>query len=183
MKIKELEEGLYVAQFDRERKLTSPKSSYQTIQDISKEISLVTYGGVNTDVLYREIKNAGFEIDREEICASDDDNIGLRMPNFWPINFGPHSLSTAMYYAKEQIRYASGFDTFPRWNRSARDNLGWISLLEVYDINEIVRDLNEKKINHFSTPRTLMECARYLEGWELARLEDYVYLSQEIEKG
>ncbi len=181
MKIRKIGEGVYVAEFDKRKTLIPGNKPYQKIMDISEAISLGTYGGVNTDVLYQKIKESGFEINREEICASDDDDIELRMPKFWPINFGPHSLSNAMYYIKEQMRYTSGFDSFPEWNRNARDQLGWISLLEVYDIEEVVKDLNIRRVDHFSTPRTLMECVRYLEGWRLDRLKDYAGLSNEIE--
>jgi len=182
MKIKEKDHNIFVIEFDKNRRIGDLKEIYECIGELSKEIGLGTYGGVNTDVLYREIAKVGYNIEREEICASDDDDIGLRMPNFWPINFGKHALSTAMYYVKEQMRYTSGFESFPSWNREARKQLGWISLIEIYDINDVLTDLNERRISYFSTPRTLMECVRFLEDWGMDRLGEYRDYSEEIEK-
>ncbi len=162
----------------------NPLSKQAEVQAILKpafkKINLGTYGGMNTDVFYETLLKRGYPVQREEICPEDDDSIGLRMPNFWPVNQSEWALSTAMYYSFYQIKHLSILDDLSSWNPEARQDFGWVSAVEVYDTTKLVGRLRSEKMDFFTTSLTLMECVRYLEGWGIKRLEAYRDYSNEI---
>ncbi|MBT3304192.1 hypothetical protein HN592_04495 [Candidatus Woesearchaeota archaeon] len=163
------------------QKVTDLTKAHTLLCKAFKERPIGTYGGVNTDTLYEAITRKGYDITREEICAKDDEDVGLHMPNFWPINIGEWAMSIAMYYSYMQMRYTSGFPTFPSWNRQARTEIGWESTIEVYDLNRLTKRLETNEWPFFSSPLTLTECMRHLEGWQMRRLNAYKEYSRKIE--
>jgi len=167
-----IDEGIFKYSFAFS-KLKDALQAQCLINEINKVLYLGTYGGMNTDILYDEYCQIFSDVKRDEICPTDDEDIGLRMPEFWPINLGNDSLSIAMYYCKEQMRYSSGFNNFPNWNTDIRKKYGWNSIVELFNYNNVYQRIIKEKINYFSTPFTLTECMRYLEGWQLERLNVY----------
>lgn len=150
------------------------------LEKVMNLFKIGTYGGLNTDVLYEDLIKKGYNLKREEICPIDDEFIGLRMPNFWPINQGKNAMNIAMYYNWMQMKETMKKENLSEWNREARKTLGWLGMIEIQDTSKLIKRLNNEKWDFFSTPFTLTECARYLEGHDSKRLIFYKEFSENI---
>lgn len=144
------------------------------------ECKVGSYGGVNTDILYEEFKELGYDLEKEEVCPEDDELIGLRMPNFWPINQGGSCFSIAQYYNFIQQKQKMKSENFSFWNKEVRKDFGWVGIVELFNTSNLITRLRKEKYPFFSVPYTLTECMRYLEGHESKRLEMYKDYAQVI---
>jgi len=172
MKIQKLSKRIIKYEFERKeiKDITQAKLKLKEYHSKSK---FGTYGGVNTDLLYEKFKSMGHPLEKEEVCPEDDDFIGLRMPNFWPINQGNSSISIAQYYNFVQQKERMKEENFSNWNLSVRKDYGWVGLIEIFDLGNLVKRLKEEDHPFFSVPHTLTECMRFLEGHESKRLKIY----------
>lgn len=138
---------------------------------------LVTFGHINTEILPFE------NVDRNDLCLFDDQTLGLTMPDTWYLNKGTDALSISMYYnflnykemAKEGVLFTK--------NKRITDDYGRVAMIEIYWQPEIESFLKENEIPYFGTPKTLTECMRVLEGWNLKlvpRLYTYVGFARQI---
>lgn len=172
MKIKKISKNIKKYEFEK-TKISNLAEAQKKLKKYISISKLGTYGGVNTDILYGKFKSLGYNIEREEVCPEDDELIGLRMPNFWPINQGEYSLDIAQYYnfiQQKQRMKESGFDN---WNLDIRKDYGWMGVVEIFDTSKLVKRLKEENHSFFSVPYTLTECMRFLEGHESKRLDVY----------
>ncbi|MDA8611353.1 hypothetical protein N9L18_00615 [Candidatus Pacebacteria bacterium] len=135
-----------------------------------------TFGNLNTEILRNHLEQQGRVLERTDLCLPDDVSIGLQMPDTSYLNRGTNAISIAMYY---------NFITFKEMSKEGRlftkdkevfDELGRIGVIEVYLQKNLERDLLTHGLNYFGTPKTLTECMRVLEGWDLGvtpRLKSY----------
>jgi hypothetical protein len=156
------------------------EGTIQLLEDVSETVNLGTYGGVNTDILFESFSEKGYDIRREEICPTADDDIGLRMPNFWVINQGPSVMSIATYYNWMQMKETLKKSSIEEWNPEVRSSFGWLGMVEVFDTSELRKRLEAERYPYFSVPFTLTECVRYLEGHDSERLKIYAGFAEEI---
>jgi len=163
-------------------KLKNKKRVNGILEDAYNSCRIGTYGGLNTDIVFEDLKRKGYSLKREEICPTADDDIGLRMPNFWPINQGKDAMSIATYYNWMQMKETMKKENILDWNKKVRENFGWIGMVEIQDTSKLVKRLKQENIDFFSTPFTLTECARYLEGHKSKRLNFYKEFSEKIRK-
>lgn len=146
--------------------------------------NILTFGDTNFKILERYFSAHGYDPEPLDLCFDDDQSIGLEMPHTWYLNRGKHALSIAMYYnylSFHEIVERKSLETF---NEKIAREYGRIACIEVYGEKELKSFLDRHKIEYFGTPRTLTECVRYLEGWnieEYPRLKGYATFSQFIE--
>jgi hypothetical protein len=146
--------------------------------------NILTFGDTNYRVFEKFFMDKGYNPKPLDLCLDDDKSIGLEMPNVWYLNKGKHALSIATYYNYlnwHGIVENKNLDTF---NKEIFNDYGRISCIEVYLEKELKSFLDVKNIEYFGTPRTLTECVRYLEGWNIEkypRLKSYATFSKFIE--
>jgi len=144
----------------------------------------LTFGDTNYRVFEKFFVEKGYNPEPLDLCLDDDKSIGLEMPKTWYLNKGKHALSIATYYNYlnwHGIVENKNLDTF---NKNISDDYGKIACIEVYLEKELKSFLDVKNIEYFGTPRTLTECVRYLEGWNIQkypRLKGYATFSKFIE--
>lgn len=144
----------------------------------------MTFGDTNYRVFEKFFVEKGYNPEPLDLCLDDDKSIGLEMPKTWYLNKGKHALSIATYYNYlnwHGIVENKNLDTF---NKNISDDYGKIACIEVYLEKELKSFLDVKNIEYFGTPRTLTECVRYLEGWNIQkypRLKGYATFSKFIE--
>lgn len=148
------------------------------------ERKLATYGGINSDVLLpAALKSSGkltvSAIEKAEICAPEDDALGLRMPQAWYFNPRWPAMAVAMLYNAIQTTHAL---RQPELNREFRKRYGVVALVECYKTDELLRFANAKGVTVFSTPIDLMLTAHYIasgqkpEGvFENEKIADYAH--------
>lgn len=106
------------------------------------------------------------------------------MPKVWYLNKGKHALSIATYYNYLNWHGVVENKNLITFNKKIAADYGRISCIEIYLEDELKSFLDSHKIQYFGTPRTLTECFRYLEGWNLKkypRLKGYAVFSKFIE--
>lgn len=146
--------------------------------------NILTFGDTNYRVFEKFFVEKGYNPEPLDLCLDDDKSIGLEMPKTWYLNKGKHALSIATYYNYlnwHGIVENKNLDTF---NKNISDDYGKIACIEVYLEKELKSFLDVKNIEYFGTPRTLTECVRYLEGWNIQkypRLKGYATFSKFIE--
>jgi hypothetical protein len=131
---------------------------------------MLTFGDQTTRILESQLKRAGHRPQLTDLCFEDDLSIGLQMPKTWYLNRGLYALSISMYFNflnyKEQAKAGELYTK----NAEVVEDFGRIAAVEVYLERELEPALRSRGSVFFGTPRTLTECMRVLEGWDVARI-------------
>jgi len=146
--------------------------------------NILTFGDTNYRVFEKYFIEKGYNPEPLDLCLDDDKSIGLEMPKVWYLNKGKHALSIATYYNYLNWHGVVENKNLMTFNKKIAEDYGRISCIEVYLEDELRSFLDSHKIQYFGTPRTLTECFRYLEGWNLKkypRLKGYAVFSKFIE--
>lgn len=146
--------------------------------------NVLTFGDTNYRVFEKYFTEKGYNPEPLDLCLDDDKSIGLEMPKVWYLNKGKHALSIATYYNYLNWHGVVENKDLITFNKKIAENYGRISCIEVYLEDELKSFLDSHQIQYFGTPRTLTECFRYLEGWNLKkypRLKGYAVFSKFIE--
>jgi hypothetical protein len=158
--------------------------NYEENLNFLESKKIVSFGDMNTKILEKFFKEKGYNPKPIDLCLDDDKSIGLEVPKTWYLNRGRFALSIAAYYNFLNFQEISENNKLLNSNKEITDKYGMISCIEIYLEKELRQLISSKKIKYFSTPRTLTECIRYLEGWniqEYPRLKDYAAFSKFIE--
>ncbi len=138
---------------------------------------MLTFGDQTTRILSDEFRRGGYAIELTDLCYEDDLSIGLQMPDTWYLNRGLYGVSISMYFNflnyKEMVKDG---ELYTRNFTVARD-FGRIAAIEIYIEKDLRSHLNTRGKRYFGTPRTLTECMRVLEGWDvqqIPRLKRYI---------
>lgn len=145
---------------------------------------ILTFGDAHFRILEKFFKTNGYPIELLDLCFEDDKSIGLQMPNTWYLNKGKHALPISMYYNYLNFREFVERGVFDTFNQEIIRDYGRVACIEIYTEDDLLPFLDRHQIDYFSTPRTLTECIRYLEGWDLTaypRLKGYATFSRFIE--
>jgi hypothetical protein len=145
---------------------------------------ILTFGDTNFKVFEKFFKENGYTPESLDLCYFDDKSIGLEMPKTWYLNKGKHALSIATYYNYLNFHGIVENKKLDIFNKKIFSKFGRVSCIEIYLEDELVCFLNKNKIEYFGTPKTLTECVRYLEGWNIEkypRLKGYITFSKFIE--
>lgn len=174
-KLTHLEDEIYSISFKQEVNVDKIQRNLLDLADNG----LVTFGHINTEILPFE------NVERNDLCLFDDQTLELEMPNTWYLNKGTNALSISMYYNflnyKEMVKKNQLFTK----NSEIANIYGRVAMIELYRQSDIEDFLNKNKIPYFGTPKTLTECMRVLEGWDLRltpRLYSYVGFSNSIKE-
>lgn len=146
--------------------------------------NILTFGDTNYRVFEKFFAENGYSPESLDLCFDDDKSIGLEMPKTWYLNKGKHALSIATYYNYLNFHGIVENKNLVTFNKKIADEYGRIACIEIYLEKELKSFLNSHKIKYFGTPRTLTECVRYLEGWNIEkypRLKGYATFSKFIE--
>jgi len=131
---------------------------------------MLTFGDQTTRILHDEFTRLGYPVELTDLCLEDDLSIGLAMPDTWYLNCGLYAPSISMYFNFLNYKeMAKEGELYTRNARVARD-YGRIAAIEVYIQSDLQQALDKAGMRYFGTPRTLTECMRVLEGWNLERL-------------
>jgi len=144
---------------------------------------LATFGNISTEILRPELERANFRIEKNDLCFEDDLTLGLQMPETWYINRGVNALSTSMYYNFLNFKEMAKSEVLFTKNKAASEQYGRIGIVEIYLQDRLEEFLLANGIDYFGTPKTLTECMRVLEGWDIKRvprLKSYVPYSEFI---
>lgn len=142
-------------------------------EDLSfmERAGMVTFGDQTTRILADKFRELGYTVELTDLCFDDDLSLGLQMPETWYLNRGLYAISISMHFNflnyKEMAKAGHLYTKNPE---VARD-FGRIAAVEVYMENELLTYLKKRKKRYFGTPRTLTECMRVLEGWDLNQIE------------
>ncbi len=134
------------------------------------KMGMMTFGDQTTRILYDEFTKLGHQVELTDLSYGDDKSIGLQMPETWYLNTGLYALSISMYFnflnfkemAKEGVLYTR--------NATVGHDFGRIAAVEIYMQKELQAALDAVGKRYFGTPRTLTECMRVLEGWNIERI-------------
>ena len=146
--------------------------------------NILTFGDTNYRVFEKYFSEQGYKPEPLDLCLYDDKSIGLEMPKVWYLNKGKHALSIATYYNYLNWHGVIENKNLLTFNKNIAEDYGRISCVEIYLEDELKSFLDSHQIQYFGTPRTLTECFRYLEGWNLKkypRLKGYAVFSKFIE--
>jgi len=138
---------------------------------------MLTFGDQTTRVLSDTFEKRGYELAQTDLCYPDDLSIGLEMPATWYLNRGLYALSISMYFNFLNYKEMAKAGELYEKNASISQDFGRIAAIEVYLEQDLRAELDGGKKRYFGTPRTLTECMRVLEGWDLQqipRLRRYV---------
>ncbi len=146
--------------------------------------NILTFGDSNFRIFEKYFLDNGYNPEMLDLCLDDDKSIGLEIPSTWYLNKGKHALSIAMYYNYLNFHGIIEKKNLKTFNKKIAKDYGRIACIEVYDEAELKSFLGLHKIEYFGTPKTLTECVRYLEGWNVnkyPRLKGYATFSKFIE--
>lgn len=146
--------------------------------------NILTFGDTNYRVFEKFFVEKGYNPEPLDLCLDDDKSIGLEMPKVWYLNKGKHALSIATYYNYLNWHGIVENKNLGTFNKNISDDYGRVACVEVYLEKELKSFLDVQNIEYFGTPRTLTECVRYLEGWNVdkyPRLKGYATFSKFIE--
>jgi hypothetical protein len=172
-KLIHLEGNIYQATFTKEVDVDRIQRNLLDIADNG----LVTFGHINTEIL------PFINVERNDLCLFDDQTLDLAMPNTWYLNKGTNALSISTYYNflnyKEMAKAGKLFTK----NAQIANQYGRIAMIELYWQSEVEEFFVNNDIPYFGTPKTLTECMRVLEGWNLQitpRLYSYISFANVI---
>jgi hypothetical protein len=135
-----------------------------------EQAGMLTFGDQTTRILYDEFVKRGYSVELSDLCYDDDLSIGLQMPETWYLNRGLYAASISMYFNflnyKEQAKSGCLYST----NSEVVREYGRIAAIEVYIESDLRKQLDKSNKRYFGTPRTLTECMRLLEGWDIDRI-------------
>lgn len=146
--------------------------------------NILTSGDTNFRTFGKFFVKKGYNPEQIDLCFDDDVSIGLEMPKTSYLNKGKHALSIACYYNYLNFQELIESKDLKTFNKKISDKYGRIACIEIYFEKELKEYFDLHKIKYFGTPRTLTECMRYLEGWDIKeypRLKGYATFSKFIE--
>ncbi len=178
-KIKHHSGNIFIAQYGPHIDVDSIQKNLIFLADNG----VCTFGNISTDILRPILEDEGFIIENNDLCFQDDLTIGLQMPDTWYLNRSAAAISISMYYNFLNFKeMAKGGVLFTK-NKEAFDHFGRTGIIEVYMQNTLEDFLTSNYIDYFGVPKTLTECMRVLEGWDIKRvprLKTYVPYSEFI---
>lgn len=131
---------------------------------------MLTFGDQTTRILFDEFQRLGYSVTLTDLCLEDDVSIGLQMPETWYLNCGLYAPSISMYFNFLNFKEMAKVGALYARNAEVVRDFGRIAAVEVYVQSELQQSLDTAGKRYFGTPRTLTECMRVLEGWDLERL-------------
>jgi hypothetical protein len=140
-----------------------------------EQLGMLTFGDQTTRILADDFKRKGYRVELTDLCYEDDLSLGLQMPETWYLNRGIYSISISMYFNFLNYKEMAKVSQLYSRNAELTREFGHIAAIEVYLEDDLRKQLKGKR--YFGTPRTLTECMRVLEGWDLdqiPRLKKYV---------
>ncbi len=146
--------------------------------------NVLTFGDTNFRIFEKFFLEKGYNPEPLNLCFDDDKSIDLETPRVSYLNKGKHALSIASYYNYLNWHGVVENKDLLTFNKKITKDYGRIACVEVYLEEDLKAFLNNQKIEYFGTPRTLTECVRYLEGWDIEkypRLKGYATFSKFIE--
>ncbi len=146
--------------------------------------NILTFGDTNLKLFEKFFIENGYNLEPLDLCPDDDKSIGLDISKTWYLNKGKYALSLAAYYNYLNFYEIIENKNLKTFNKKIVDEYGRIACIEIFLEKELKILLDFHKIKYFGTPRTLTECVRYLEGWnidEYPRLKEYATFSKFIE--
>lgn len=158
--------NIYVVRFDQNVNVDQIQPNLLYLAD--KGVS--TFGNISTEILRPQLEKEGFNIEKNDLCFDDDLSLELQMPQTWYVNRGTNAISTAMYYNFLNFKEMAKAGVLFTKNKEASEKYGRIGIVEVYLQNKLEEFLLSNGINYFGTPKTLTECMRVLEGWNIKRV-------------
>lgn len=132
---------------------------------------MLTFGDQTTRILVDKFQELGYTIELTDLCFDDDLSLGLQMPETWYLNRGLYALSISMYFNFLNYKEMAKAGHLYTKNVDVAEDFGRIAAVEVYMANELFPSLDREGRRYFGTPRTLTECMRVLEGWDLSQIE------------
>ena len=156
-KLIHLENNIYSVTLTKEVDVDNIQRNLLNIADSG----LITFGHINTEILPFE------NVEHNDLCLFDDQTLGLEMPNTWYLNKGTNALSISMYYNFLNYKEMAKQNRLFTKNSEIADRYGRIAMIELYWQTEVEDFLSKNEIQYFGTPKTLTECMRVLEGWNL----------------
>lgn len=138
---------------------------------------MLTFGDQTTRILSDEFHKEGYTVELTDLCYEDDLSIGLQMPDTWYLNRGLYGVSISMYFNFLNYKEMAKDGELYTRNLAIAKNFGRIAAIEVYVEKDLLKHLSAGESRYFGTPRTLTECMRVLEGWDIKqipRLKRYV---------
>jgi len=145
---------------------------------------MLTFGDQTTRILHAELSDAGYDTQLTDLCFEDDASIGLQMPETWYLNRGLYAVSISMYFNFLNYKEMAKAGELYSKNADAAKDFGRIAAVEVYMEEDLKSALREHGSTYFGTPRTLTECMRVLEGWDIKqvpRLKRYITYADFVE--
>lgn len=131
---------------------------------------MLTFGDQTTRILRDVFTNLGHTVQLTDLCYEDDLSLGLQMPETWYLNSGLYALSISMYFNFLNFKEMAKSGELYTKNLEITEEFGRIAAVEIYMQRDLQKNLDKSGKRYFGTPRTLTECMRVLEGWNLARL-------------
>lgn len=173
MRVIKIEEGLFEVTASR------VVDADRIHHDLSfmEQAGMLTFGDQTTRVLSDLFEKRGFPVDQTDLCFDDDMSIGLEMPATWYLNRGLYAISISMYFNFLNYKEMAKAGILYTKNAEVVEEFGRIAAVEIYIENDLRTSLAAAKTRYFGTPRTLTECMRVLEGWDMnqiPRLKRYV---------
>lgn len=162
-----IQQNIYSAKLTREVNVDKIQRNLLNLADNG----LVTFGHINTEILPFE------NVERNDLCFFDDQTLGLSMPDTWYLNKGTNALSISMYYNFLNYKEMAKENRLFTKNAEIIRNYGQVAIIELYWQSEVEEFFAKNNIPYFGTPKTLTECMRVLEGWDLQltpRLYSYI---------
>jgi len=178
-KLKNYAGNIFIASYGKDVEVDSIQKNLIYLSDNG----LCTFGNISTEILRPKLELNNFKIEKSDLCFEDDLSLGLQMPDTWYLNRGSSAISISMYYNFLNYKeMAKGGVLFTK-NKDAFETYGRTAMIEIYLQDNLERFLLASDIDYFGTSKTLTECMRVLEGWDLERiprLKSYVPYSEFI---
>jgi hypothetical protein len=146
--------------------LRTDRVSQDVLQQLNGEIQeylhgdAVTYGGINADVLYRQMVEKDPSLVKSEVCPEEDAVMGLHSPQEWFFSENRNNFGIAGWYTDLQVNKQLARTD----NHSLRHTYGIVGLTEVYRTEDLGRFAAENGYQLFSVPFDLVLTARQISG-------------------
>lgn len=166
MRIIKIEKGLFEVTGSR----TVDADNIHANLAYAHQKGMFAFGDHTTRILHDEFKSQGYPVELTDLCYEDDLSIGLQMPETWYLNCGLYALSISMYFNFLNFKEMAKSEVLYRRNAEVANDFGRIAAVEIYMQDDLQTTLDANNKCYFGTPRTLTECMRVLEGWDIQRL-------------